>query len=204
VPAAFRILNVTAPSGPVVVLLVLLGMLFGGASEVRAQAGGGGGGWTVEEAHYLEALSRAFGITEQEGARLTGEGLRLDELPVVLHLARETGLAPSGILALRRAGASWGALALRAGVPWDRIVVPLPEGVGSPRAQTMARRLALGARDGASPVVLEDEEVTFLVHLRVLQRHFEFDVAEILRVEALSPGSWVGVVRRLTPGEGAP
>jgi hypothetical protein len=157
----------------------------------------------TDPAHYLQVMSAAFGVSVSEGQRLAGEGVPLEALPVVLFLARETGLAPSAILALRRSGASWSALAIRSGVSFDRIVVELPEGVGSPHARSLAARLRATPRETWNTLQFDDDDVVFFVHVRGLTRHLELPVSRV--VEATTPAdSWVAAVRRLTPPRSEP
>lgn len=156
-----------------------------------------------DPAHYLHVMSAAFGVSVAEGQRLAGEGVPLEALPVVLFLARETGLAPSAILALRRSGATWSALAIRSGVSVDRIVVELPEGVGGAQARALAARLRTIPRDAWNTLQLDDADVVFFVHVRGLARHLGLPVSHV--VEATTPDdSWVAAVRRLTPPRRAP
>jgi lambda repressor-like predicted transcriptional regulator len=158
-----------------------------------------------DDVHYLDVMAQAFSVPLAEATRLAGEGIRLEELPVVLFLGRETGLAPSAILALRRAGTSWADLARRSGLSADRLLVELPEAVGSPAARALAGRIRATPRSEWNTLALTDAEIVLLVHIRVLSRHLGRDAVAVTEATALGEG-WSRVVRILTTGrqEGSP
>ena len=66
---------------------------------------------TDSEAAYLRAAADHFGIPASEVAVLTRWDMTVGEIPVVLFIARRAGVSPDVVVAKRRQGTAWMAIA---------------------------------------------------------------------------------------------
>jgi len=145
---------------------------------------------------YLGLMASEFGVSPVEIEILLESGGAIDQLPVLLFLARETGMSPTALAAGRRSGTSWMALLRRFGLDAGRLYVPLDDRSVDAR---MARAWGLfqeRGRDQWGSIDLTDEEIVTLVHLRVLSRNLGVDPGRVLQVRG-SVGTWTEVPRRL-------
>jgi hypothetical protein len=165
-------------------------LLLAGASEGMGQGG-------TDRELYIRFMAGEFSILEGEADRLLEERIAPDELPVVLFLSRESGIAAPAILASRRSGLPWVQVARRGGVFPDRLFVEIPSSLDDPRIRRIRQLFSSTPRTGWGSLELSDDEVITLVHLRVLTRGFGRRVDEVLTARALS-ASWIEVPRRLT------
>jgi hypothetical protein len=163
-----------------------------GAAEAAGQA-------ASERDTYLRVMSAHFDLPPGEAGRLMEERMAADELPVVLFMSRESGIAPTALLAMRRSGASWSELGARAGVGGDRLYVEIPEAAVDARVRRIQDQYAATPRSAWGGIRFTDDEVVTLIHLRVLSRRFEVPAARVLQVRAQSP-SWIEVPARLAGG----
>jgi hypothetical protein len=185
-PPLFRTFVVSAL---VAGLLTVLAAPEGGAQDVPPQ----------ERELYLRVMSAHFDLPSGEAQRLLEGGLAADELPLVLFLSRESGIAAPAVVAMRRGGSSWMNLARRAGLGADRFHVEIPEASVDARTSRMHRLFRDTPRSGWGALELTDEELVTLVHLRVFSRYFSAPVARVLEVRG-DVSSWVGVPLRLAGG----
>ena len=146
---------------------------------------------------YLAVMATYFQVSPLElEILLEGRGA-IDELPVLLLLARETGMAPAALSASRRGGATWMDLMRRFGLNAAHLHTPLEASDVDARVErvwTLYRDLDRSAWDR---IGLTDEEVITLVHLKFLSRHHGVSPGRILQARAAS-GSWVEVPGRLS------
>lgn len=174
--------------------VLIVGLLAWWACPALAQVPEAG-----DRATYLGVMATYFQVSPVEvEILLEGRG-GIDELPVLLLLARETNMAPAALSAGRRGGATWMALLRRFGLNASHIHVQLAEGDVDPRvarAWGLYRETDRGSWDQLD---FTDEEIITLVHLKVLSRHHGVDPGRVLQARAGS-GSWVEVPRRLGGG----
>jgi len=163
-----------------------------GAAAAAGQAG-------ADREAYLRIMSAHFELPPGEAGRLMEERMAADELPVVLFMSRESGIAPTALLAMRRSGASWSELGARAGVGGDRLHVEISEAAVDARVRRIQAQYGATPRSAWGGLRFTDDEVVTLIHLRVLSRRFEVPVARVLQVRAQSP-SWIEVPARLAGG----
>ena len=93
---------------------------------LSAQVGGGG----EDAAAYARAVGEHFRVPPEEVAVLSEWGLAIEEIPVVLFLARRGGMSADALATLKRGGQSWFQLAQRSGLDAGSFLVPLPESAG--------------------------------------------------------------------------
>ncbi len=178
-------------SAPLVLLLSFLLLPAGLCSQDR------NGG---DRAAYLRALATYFQVPPLElEILLEGRG-SMDELPVLLLLARETGMAPAALAANRRGGASWISLFHRFGLGAAHLHPSLDEGEVDSRVERAWRLYAQTERRDWDRISLTDEEVITLVHLKVLSRHHRVSPGVVLQTRRAS-ANWVEVPGRLGGNE---
>ncbi|CAN5643673.1 hypothetical protein BH23GEM11_BH23GEM11_06810 [soil metagenome] len=167
-------------------------LLLLGAGTAAAQAGS-------EREAYLRVMTVHFELPPGEAGRLMEERMSADELPVVLFMSRESGIAPTALLAMRRSGTPWSQVGARSGVGADRYHVEIPEAAVDSRVRRIQAQYAATPRSAWGGLQFTDDEIVTLIHLRVLSRRFEVPVARILQVRAQAP-SWIEVPARLAGG----
>ncbi len=148
---------------------------------------------------YLQVVSRHFDLPAGEAERLVEGRIAVDELPLVLFLERESGIAAPALLALRRGGAPWAAVARRGGVGGDRFHVEIPEGTVDARTRRIFDLFQRTPRAGWSALEFSDEELVTLVNLKMLSRRFSVSVERVIRVRG-EVESWVAVPAVLARG----
>jgi hypothetical protein len=182
--------STAGPAGAALVVALLAGW----SSPAQAQVAEAG-----DRATYLGLMSTYFQVSPVEvEILLEGRG-SIDELPVLLLLARETNMAPAALSAGRRGGATWMALFRRFGLSAAHIHVPLAEGDVDARVERAWQLFRDTDRANWDGLEFTDEEIITLVHLKVLSRHHGVDPGRVLQARAGS-GSWVEVPRRLGGG----
>jgi hypothetical protein len=176
-----------------------LGLLLGPFLAPLSGVGVASGQVAADREAYMRVMSLHFELPPGEAERLLEGRLAADELPVVLFLSRESGIAAPALVAMRRAGTSWSALGRRAGVGGDRFHVEIPEAAVDARVARIHERYAATPRSGWATLDFTDDEVITLVHLQVLTRQFQVPVARVLQARSGAP-SWVEVPARLAGG----
>ena len=175
-------------------VLLLLALLQAFPVASQAQAGD-----ARDRSTYLAVMAAYFQVSPSEvEILLEGRG-SIDELPVLLLLARETGMAPTALSASRRGGATWMGLLRRFDLSAVHLHVPLAEADVDARVERVWALYRDTDRTGWERIELTDEEVITLVHLNVLSRHYGVDPGRVLRTRSGS-ASWVEVPGRLPGG----
>jgi len=154
-------------------------------------------GESRDRSTYLAVMATYFQVSPMEvEILLEGRGA-IDELPVLLLLARETGMAPPALSASRRGGATWMDLLRRFGLSAAHLHVPLEASDVDARVERIWTLYRDSDRSAWERIALTDEEVITLVHLKVLSRHHGVSPGRVLQARAAS-GSWVEVPGRLS------
>ncbi len=146
------------------------------------------------EAAYLQAAGEHFGIPESEVAVLTRWRMSAGEIPVVLFLARRAGVSPDVVVAKRRQGSSWMAIAatysVHAGDFHVQLAVP-PGNLANAYEQFNRWPVSQWGQ-----VALSDQEVLGLVNLGFLSRALGVS-PETVAAELGQGGSMVAAFQRL-------
>lgn len=144
-------------------------LAWAGASEAQ----------TREEQAFLRSAANHFGFAEREVAFLAQGEASPDEIPVVLHLARQAGVSAEAILALRRGGLSWTDLLRRYGMHAGQLHVDLEtvprEGALGRAYETFAGR----PRSSWEVIRLADDQVVALVALSFLSRYLQISPEQV-------------------------
>lgn len=141
---------------------------------------------------YMEAVARHYHVSLAEIDVLSDLVGNAEDVPVLLFIASRAGVTPDVLGTLRRRGAGWDALARRFQVDPSSLVVPL----GGDMAPRGLERVYLAYRRDARGLVLEDEEVVALVHLRMLAAILETSPAALAGRASWS-GGYTGLLRTL-------
>ena len=145
-------------------------------------------------ASYYNAVAEYFRVPSNEIMILSEWRLAAEEIPVVLYTAGQGGISPEAVVALRRAGQSWPAVARRYGLDAGNFHVPI-EGNPGPLARAYQ---AYGSRPQAewSTIELLNEDIVGLVNLRVLSGVFRVSPGDVLQARERA-SSWIAAYRAL-------
>jgi hypothetical protein len=149
---------------------------------------------------YLRVVSRHFELPAGEAERLLEDRIAPDELPVLLFLHAESGIAAPALLAMRRPGSTWSQVARRYGVGGDRFHVEIPAAAVDARTRRIHELFTGTPRGGWAALEFTDEETITLVNLRMLAERFTVPPARVLEVRG-AVGSWIEVPARLSGGD---
>lgn len=136
---------------------------------------------------YFRAVARYFDLPSSEIAILSDWEIAPDEIPVVLFIARQAGVSPEALVALRGAGRTWSDLSLQYGIGAQTLHVPVRDQVP---AGTLA---ALYVRYRDTPVGewrtirLDDSDIIALVNVRLLAQALGLSAEEVLRQTGSAP-----------------
>lgn len=147
-----------------------------------------GGAQEAAVASYYGAVGEHFGVPSHEVMILSEWRLPEAEIPVVLFLADRGGISSEAVVALRRGGEGWAALARRYGLDADDFHMALEGGPGS-LARVYERYRTVPRREWAT-LELRDEEIVGLVNMRVLSAVLGVAPQAVLQAYDRS-GSWV-------------
>jgi len=171
---------------PRAVLMFAVGCLF--APAVSAQ--------DAARADYFRAVAGHFNMPANEVAILGEWPLPADEIPVVLFVARRSGVSPEAVVALRESGQSWGSLTRRYRITPSALHVPIrddaPAG-GLSAAYDLYRTTPVGQWDG---LALTDADIIGLVNVRVLSQALRLS-AERVAAASGSTATYVDLYVRL-------
>jgi len=173
---------------------VAAGLLWAaGSPSLSAQEAG-----TAATRTYFGAVAEYFVLPRSEVDILGEWRLPAEEIPVVLWLARRGGVSPEAVVALRRSGQGWAALAGRYRMGPAQFHVPLPESApAGPLAGAYERFRSLPAARWRE-IELSDADIVGLVNLRFLSETLRRAPVDVLAER--SRGSWVEVCARLIGG----
>ncbi len=163
------------------------------APGVHAQAAGG----AATEA-YFGAVAEYFVLPRSEVAILGEWDVPAEEIPVVLFLARRGGVSPEAVMALRRSGQGWAALAERYRLGPAHFHVSLPESAAAGSLEGVYGKFRSRPVSRWREIELTDGDIVGLVNLRLLSETLRRPPQEILAQGA--GGSWVEVYARLIGG----
>jgi hypothetical protein len=164
-------------------------VLASGATAAAAQEAA-----TAQEA-YFGAVAEFFQLPRSEVGILGDWRLDVDEIPVVLFVARRAGISPEALVALRQSGRRWTDLVVRYGLDASHFHVPLPDQAqAGVLAEAFERYRSLPANRW-SEVTLSDADIVALVNVRVLAQTLGLPPEAVLR-EA-GGGTWHEIYGRL-------
>lgn len=147
-------------------------------------------------AEYFGAVARFFNLPPNEVAILSEWAIPADEIPVVLFMARRSGVSPEALVALREAGQSWADLAGRYRVGPAALHVPVPDDAPAGALARAYQGYRTTPVAGWTAIVLTDADVVGLVNVRVISQSLGLPAARVLgRTDTV--GSYVELYARL-------
>jgi hypothetical protein len=149
---------------------------------------------------YFGAVAEYFVLPRSEVDILGEWRLPVEEIPVVLFLARRGGVSPEAVVALRRSGQGWVALAQRYRLGTAQFHVPLSESASAGPLEGVYDRFRSLPAARWREIELTDGDIVELVNLRLLTETLRRPSHEILAERAR--GSWVETYARLIGGTG--
>ncbi|HSG09162.1 MAG TPA: hypothetical protein VLA36_12450 [Longimicrobiales bacterium] len=164
-------------------------VLASGATAAAAQEGA-----TAQEA-YFGAVAEFFQLPRSEVGILGDWRLDVDEIPVVLFVARRAGISTEALVALRQSGRPWTDLVVRYGLDASHFHVPLPDQAQAGVLAEAFRRYRSLPANRWSEVALSDADIVALVNVRVLAQTLGLTPEAVLR-EARG-GAWHEIYGRL-------
>jgi len=164
-------------------------VLVAGATPAQAQEE------TSRQEAYLGAVAEFFKLPRSEVEILSDWRLEVDDIAVVLFVARRAGVSPEALVALRRSGRGWSELTQRYRLDAAQFHVPLPDQADA-GVLAGAYEKYRGLPVSRWPEVkLTDSEVVGLVNLRVVAQTLGVSPATVL--QAAGGRHWHEVYARL-------
>ena len=135
---------------------------------------------SAAKADYFSAVARFFSLPSNEVSILSEWEIPADEIPVVLFVARRSGVSPEALVALRQAGRNWSDLTERYGVDSSALHVPVPEDahVGALERVYDGYRSTPVARWGN--IRLSHDEVVDMVNVRLISQSLGLPAARVI------------------------
>jgi hypothetical protein len=143
---------------------------------------------------YYTAVGEHFKVPSSEVMILSEWRLAPEDIPVVLFVAGQGGISPEAVVALRRAGQDWPAIARRYRLDAVAFHVPLDGNAGS-----LARVYEVYSAQPRAQwpgIDLKSEDIVALVNLRVLSELLNAQPAAVIQARDRG-GSWVTAYRSL-------
>ena len=175
---------------PISRMTVLLVATISFATAVQAQE------WSGAERAYRSVVASFFGLPEAEIAILGNWDLPADEIPVVLFVARRSGVSAEALVALRESGWSWPELAQRYRVGPQALHVPLQNQASAGALAPVYQRFSQMPVTDWPDIRLSSEDIVALVNVRVLSQALGLTPDEIMRRTG-SAGSFVDLYGQL-------
>ena len=139
---------------------------------------------------YFRSVARYYSLPASEVAILADWEIEPDEVPVVLFVARRSGVSPEAVVALRDSGQSWVALISRYRVSPSALHVPIRDDAQAgvlAAAYGHFRSTPVGEWNN---VPLADHEIVGLVNVRVISQVLGLSAEQVAAASGSTP-SWV-------------
>lgn len=150
---------------------------------------------------YLNGMAEHFGASVHELGILADSRISVEEVPVVLLIAKRGGISAEAVLALHRGGRSWRELASRYGVGASALHVPLSESAALGPLQDLYDEFRSRPRSEWNAIELSDENVVWMVNLRVIADLLRIPPERVLAA-ARAEDSFVEAFRLLARSDG--
>ena len=170
--------------------LILMTFFVASVAPLTAQAS------PAARAEYFEAVARFFNLPSSEVAILSEWEIPAQEIPVVLFMARRSGVSPEALVALREAGQSWATLATRYRVGPSALHVPAADDVSAGALERVYEAYRSTPVARWSIIALSDEDVVGLVNVRLISQSLGIPAERVLGRTG-SFGSYVELYARL-------
>jgi hypothetical protein len=132
------------------------------------------------------AVANYYHVPEREVVVIRERRISDDELPIVLFMAREARVPASRIVALRESGRSWWAISVHLGIRPEVYYVPVAVTPGPPYGKAYGH-YKKKPRDKWNTIVLADDDIMHLVHLRFLSEHYHIAPERVIEARGRHP-----------------
>ncbi len=149
---------------------------------------------------YFRGVAEFFSMPMSEVSILGAWRLPPEEIPVALFVARQAGVSPEALVALRRTGKSWSELATRYHLGAAPFYVPLADGAPAGVLSEVYDRYRKVPTAKWGEVSLTDQDIVGLVNLRLLTQTLHMEPERVLG--RASSGQWVELYVQLLRGSG--
>jgi hypothetical protein len=147
---------------------------------VRAQAPASSVAAHIGDFHM--AVSNYYHVPQREVIVVRERRIRDEELPVVFFIAQRARVAPATIVDLRSRGLSWWDISVRYGIGPDVYYVPVAVAPGPPYGKAYGHYKK--PRKQWNTIVLSDDDVVNLVHVRFLSEHYRVPPERVMEARA--------------------
>ena len=139
---------------------------------------------------YFRSVGQYFSLPAGEVAILADWEIEPDEVPVVLFVARRSGVSPEAVVALRDSGQSWSSLTARYRVAPSSLHVPIRDDAPAGMLAAAYGHFRSTPVSQWNTVPLADHEIVGLVNVRVISQVLGLS-AERVAAESASMTTWV-------------
>jgi hypothetical protein len=152
----------------------------------------------VQVGDFRVAVSNYYHVPEREVVVIHDRRVRDDELPVVFFLAQHAHVAPAVIVDLRLRGMSWWSISSRYHIGPEVYYVPVAVTPGPPYGKAYGHYKK--NRSQWHTIVLADDDVVNMVHLRFLSDYYHVAPERVIEVRAHN-SSFVAVQQEVSHGK---
>jgi hypothetical protein len=177
-------------------ILSLAGTLTLGTARTDAQVALNA---AVQVGDFRVAVSNYYHVPEREVVVVHDRRIRDEELPVVFFMAQHARVAPAVIVDLRLRGMSWWSISTRYHIGPEVYYVPVAVTPGPPYGKAYGHYKK--SRNQWNTIVLADDDVVNMVHLRFLSDYYHVAPEKVIEVRAHNT-SFVAVQQEVSHGKG--
>ena len=135
-----------------------------------------------DNSNFFRATGKYYRAARKEVMTLAEAGLPLDEVAVILHLARHAAVEPEEVIHLR-SERSWSEVLYHLNLTPEILYVP----VSPPKGLAPKQLLTQSAQQAWSVLDLEDADIINLVNLRFISEHYGYRPEQVI---ALRSSGW--------------
>ena len=149
----------------------------------------------VQIGDFRVAVSNYYRVPEREVVVIHERRIPDDDLPVVFFLAQHAHVAPAVIVDLRLRGMSWWSISTRYHIGPEVYYVPVAVTPGPPYGHAYGHYKK--TRSQWNTIVLNDDDIVNMVHLRFLSEYYRVTPERVIEVRART-ASFVGVQQEIS------
>jgi hypothetical protein len=131
------------------------------------------------------AVSNYYHVPQREVVVIRERRIRDEELPVVLFIAQRARVTPATIVDMRLRGMSWWDISVRYGIRPEVYYVPVAVAPGPPYGKAWGHYKK--SRKHWDTIVLADDDVVNLVHVRFLSDYYGVPPDRVIEVRGHHP-----------------
>jgi len=141
---------------------------------------------SAQVGNFHVAVANYYQVPQREVIVLRERRIRDDELPVVLFIAQRARVRPATIVDMRLRGMSWWDISVRYGIRPEVYYVPVVVTPGPPYGKAWGH-YKKKPRKQWDTIVLADDEVVNLVHVRFLSDYYDVPPERVIEVRGHHP-----------------